>query len=334
MTPRTLTRRSFLTTLGSAPLVFARAGEPEYRFTQFHNQAATSTLHRHLTAMWAAIARDSGGRVSAEVFAENRGTPGSDPAALRMLQSGEIQFFTLMGGILGNVVPSMNVQQMPFMFRSAAHALRAMDGPLGAYLARELEAGGLQGFRVGAFDNGMRQIASVMRPVSSPGDLAGVRMRVPAGPIFADTFAALGATPVVLNVDEIYAGLKNGRVDAQENPLAVVELFKLYEVVRYVSLTSHMWSGFNLLAHRPTWMGLPRDVRGVIERHVTLAIRRQRVDQARLNAGLRAGLRMRGLSFNDVEPAPFRAKLEDRYRRWKADLGSRCWALLEAAVSA
>ena len=77
---------------------------------------------------------------------------------------------------------------------------------------------------------------------------------------------------------------------AQENPLAVLEGFKLYELVKYVSMTNHMWSGFNLMAHLATWQGLPDDIRGAIERNVVAHVRRQRADQSALNASLRQDL--------------------------------------------
>jgi len=330
----TLTRRSFVagTTLGPIA-VFARSLQAaDYTFVQYHNQPATSSLHRRLVEMWTAIRADTRGRVDTSVFAENSKTPGSDPAVLKMLTSGDVQFFTLMGGVLGTVVPAAEVQQMPFSFRSAAHAHQAMDGPLGAYLRDEMAAKGLFGFRVGAFDNGMRQIAGTKRPIAHPDDLIGLRMRVPAGALLADTFKALGAEPVTINSDGIYDALKTGRVDAQENPLALVELFRIDEVVKYVSMTNHMWSGFNLLAHLPTWKRLPRDITAIIERHVARSVRLQRVDQARMNAAARATLARRGLVFNDVESAPFRARLSGVYDAWKQRLGTRCWGLLEASA--
>src|SRR5204863_64459 len=98
--------------------------------------------------------------------------------------------------ILGTVVPAAEIQQVPFAFRSASHAHQTMDGALGAYLRQELEPKGLFGFQVGAFDNGMRQIASSKRPIVVPADLAGIRMRVPAGQLVADTFKALGVIGV------------------------------------------------------------------------------------------------------------------------------------------
>lgn len=330
----TLTRRSFVSgaTLGALSTCVRPVRAAEFTFTQLHNQPATSPLHRRLIDMWASIRRETGGRVDTRVFPDNNKTPGSDPAVLTMLTSGEVQFFTVMGGILGNVVPAAEVQQMPFAFRSAPHAHQAMDGALGAYLREEMAAKGIVGFPVGAFDNGMRHIAGTTRPIARPDDLIGIRMRVPAGTLAADTFRALGAEPVTINSDGIYDALKAGRVDAQENPLALLELFKIYEVVKYVSMTNHMWSGFNLLAHLPTWKRLPGDITAVIERNVTKHVRLQRRDQEHMNTTLRATLARRGLVFNEVDSAPFRAQLSGVYATWKARLGTRCWSLLEESV--
>ena len=202
-----LTRRSFIGSAAAFAYGFGEPSRPKYAFLQYHNQPAASPLHRRLVEMWAAIRTETRGRVDTHVFAENNRTPGSDPAVLKMLMSGEVQFFTVMGGILGTVVPAADVQQMPFTFQSAAQAHRAMDGALGAYLREEMAARGLVGFPVGAFDNGMRQIAGTKRPISRPADLVGIRMRVPAGAMLADTFKALGAEPVTVNSDGIYDAL-------------------------------------------------------------------------------------------------------------------------------
>jgi tripartite ATP-independent transporter DctP family solute receptor len=305
---------------------------PDYAFVQYHGQAAGSTLHRNLTAMWAAISADTGGRVTATVHAENGKVAGGDPTALRMLIAGEIQFYTLMGGILGTVVPIAEVQQVPFAFASAEQAHRAIDGPLGHMLAAEMAAKGMYLFPQGGFDNGMRQVAAVTRAVATPDDLAGMTIRVPAGQLIFDTFQAFGAEPVIIPAYQLYDGLATGRVAAQENPLAVLEGFKLYELVKYISMTNHMWSGFNLMAHLATWQRLPDDVKAVIERNVVAHVRRQRLDQAALNASLRQDLARRGLLFNEVEQGAFRARLGTIYSSWREKLGTRCWSLLEAEV--
>jgi TRAP-type transport system periplasmic protein len=93
-----------------------------------------------------------------------------------------------------------------------------------------------------------------------------------------------------------------------------------------------MWSGFNAMAHLATWNALPDDIRSVIERNVTKYVRQQRQEQAALNASLRDDFVKRGLVFNDVDQAAFRARLPGVYAIWKDKLGSKCWSLVEAEV--
>lgn len=329
---RELSRRSFLTaaTVGSLTILTRGQSAPAFRFAQYHNQVADSPLHQRLLEMWAAVRKESGGRVETQVFPENNKNPGSDPAVLKLLVSGEVQFFTLMGGILGNVVPAANIQQVPFAFRSAEQAHETADGPLGAYLREEMAAKGIVGFPVGAFDNGMRQIAGRTRPIRVPVDLVGLKLRVPDGKMFDDMARALGAEPVTVNSSGIYGALKAGTVDAQENPLAYMDFFKHYEVMKYVSMTNHMWSGFNMLANQAVWNTIPADIRASIERNVARAVRLQREDQQKANAAARTSLAGHGLVFNEVDQAPFRAKMAGVYADWKKMLGTKAWSLLEA----
>ena len=327
-----VTRREFLGTAAAGPLLLVQERRPDFALVQYHNQTAESSLHRRITDMWTAIQKETNGRVTASVFPLNNNVAGSDPQALKMVMAGEIQFFTLMGGVLSSAVPVADVQQVPFAFKTAPDAHTAMDGALGAYIREEMAAKGLHGFPVGAFDNGMRQMTMVSRPIVTPADLTGMKMRVPAGALFNDLFKTLGAEPVTINSIDIHAALKSGKADAQENPLALVEGFKLYEVIKYVSMTNHMWSGFNQMAHLPTWQTLPADVRTIIDRNVTHAVRLQRADQEAANGRLRAELTKRGLIFNDVDQAPFRKALTGFYATWKEKLGRKTWALLEEAT--
>ena len=299
--------------------------------SDLHNQTPASSLHKRIVQMWDTVRTETRGRVDVQVFPQNNNIQGSDPAALKALMAGEIQFFTLMGGILGTIVPAAEVQQVPYAFRSAAHAHKAMDGPLGKYLCDEMEVKGIHGFQVGAFDNGMREITAHKRIVS-PDDLAGLKMRVPAGQLVSDTFKAFGCEPVIINSDSIHAALEDGRADAQENPLTLADQFKLYEVVKYVAMTDHMWSGFNLLANLSAWQRLPDDIKGIIDRNVTKHVRLQRQDQIQANTRLRTDLATRGLEFNTPDPAPFKKKLSGVYATWKEKLGTKCWTLLEQSA--
>ncbi|MFZ0125580.1 MAG: TRAP transporter substrate-binding protein DctP, partial [Xanthobacteraceae bacterium] len=239
---RRLSRRSLIAgaTAGSATVIVRPLRAADYKFAQYHNQAADGTLHKNLVAMWAAVRAQTNGRVETEVFAENNKLAGGDPVALKMLMAGEIQFFTLMGGIIGTVVPVAEAQQVPFAFKSAADAHRAIDGPFGRYIGEEMAAKGMYLFPIAGFDNGMRQVTTINRPISKPDDFAGMKIRVPPGQMIFDTFAAFGAQPITTPANQIYDALKSGKVEAQENPLAIMQGYKLDDMVRYVSMTNHM----------------------------------------------------------------------------------------------
>jgi len=313
-------------------LVSRRAAAAEFQLRQFHNQPAESPLHKRLVDMWASVKMETGGRVDVKTFPDNDQLPGSDPAALKMLIDGELDFFTLNGGLIGAVVPVANVQGIPFAFRTEAQVYHAIDGDLGKYLAKEMAAKGIYAVPQGCFENGFRQITCSTRPVRTVDDLKGLRMRSPDSPVYVECWKALGATPVVINFNKLYEALKTGEADAQDNPLNVAELLKLYEIQKYVSLTNHMWSGFNLLANLKLWQRLPADVQRVIGRNAVKYVKLQRAETDALNHDLRTRLAQRGMIINEAEATSFRAPLAAYYAHWKEIIGPSAWSLFEGHV--
>ena len=257
---RNFTRRKFTTALAAAGgllLLNIRARAAEFELRQFHNQPADSPLDQWLSKMWAAVKTETNGRVQVQVFPDNNKIAGGDPAALNMLVSGEVDFFTLNGGSIGNLVPACNVQGLLFAFRSTEQIFESLDGDLGDYLRQEMKAKGIYGLPKGCFDNGMHQITCATRPIRTVDDLQGLKIRTPDAPIYTEAWKAMGASPVVANFNKLYETLKTGTAEAQTNPLAVAEFLKLYEVQKYVSMTNHGWSGFNLMANLKALGALP-----------------------------------------------------------------------------
>ena len=330
-----ISRRQFTARLalaGGMALINRNIYAADFKLRQFHNQPADSPLHKRLVEMWAAVKTETRGRVDVATFADNDQLPGSDPAALKMLVDGELDFFTLNGGLIGTVVPAVNVQGIPFAFRDEAQVYKAIDGDLGDYLAKEMAAKGIHAVPRACFENGFRQITCSVRPIRTVDDLNGIKMRSPDTPVYVECWKALGATPVVFNFNKIYEALKTGEADAQDNPLNVAELLKLYEVQKYISLTNHMWSGFNLIANLKMWQGLPADVQRIIERNAEKYVKLQREDTDKMNHDLAPRLTQRGMTINQPDAASFRGRLGDYYARWKNIIGSKTWALLEGHV--
>jgi len=332
---RKISRRNFTRgalVAGGFMLVSRRASAADFELRQFHNQPDDSPLHKRLVEMWAAVKQETGGRIQVQTFPDNNKIAGGDPAALQMVVTGELDFFTLNGGSIGNLVPASNVQGLLFAYRSPEQIFEALDGDLGDYLRREMMAKGLYAVPRGCFDNGMHQITCSTRPIRTVDDLQGLKIRTPDAPIYIEAWKALGASPVVANINKLYETLKSGAAEAQTNPLAIAEFMKLYEVQKYVSMTSHGWSGFNLLASMKLWQRMPADLQQAIERNAMKYARLQRADNAAFNLEFRTKLAQQGMIFNEADTSSFRGKLTSYYARWKDTIGQQTWSLLEAHV--
>lgn len=333
MLDSSITRRRFsVTAAAGLTLLCRKSRAAEFSLRQYHNQPVESPLHKRLTEMWAAVGRETGGRVQVSIVPENNNQKDGDPNPLDMLIHGELEFYTLAGNGLSALVPAADAEATPYAFRDSAQALRATDGELGAYLREELKSKGIYAVPYGCFDNGMHQITTATRPIRTPADLEGIKIRVPGSRMYQEFFKTFGAVPSGMNINSLHDALKAGRVEAQEDPFDVAELFKLYEVQKYVSVTNHSWSGYNQLANLKTWQTLPSDARNVIERNTRKFTALQRADAAGLNRTLRTELTRRGMMFNDADSASFRSQLGGFYPRWKSWIGSRATSLLEAQV--
>src|SRR4029079_15529289 len=143
----------------------------------------------------------------------------------------------------------------------------------------------------------------------TPDDLKNFKIRVPVVPLWVGMFKALGAAPVSLPLSEAYQALQTKVADGQENPLALIDTAKFYEVQKFCSLTNHAWDGFWFVAGGRVWKTVPPDLQQVITKHVNAAANKQREDIAKSNAELQKLLEAKGLTFNKVDTAPFRQVL-------------------------
>jgi TRAP-type transport system periplasmic protein len=329
-----LTRRTLIA--GAAVLPFlskARAAEPVVRGKQLHNQPTESHQHRFLVELWDAVRKETDGKVDITVFAENNKVAGGDPAVLEMLVKGEVDFFTLNGGLIARFVPPMDIQGLPFAFSTSQQVHEANDGALGEYLSKECAAKGIHRFQYGLLENGFKQISTVDKPIKTADDVKGLRIRVPAGKMFEDLYVTLEATPVIINFNQMITAFKEKRIDGQENPLAITEFNKLYEHTKYVAVTNHSWAGFNLIANSAFWQKIPSEFQAVIDRNVKKYVAQQRAHVQQLNAALEPKLKERGMIFTKADTESFRKKLVSGfYPRWKELLGSTAWRLLEERV--
>jgi tripartite ATP-independent transporter DctP family solute receptor len=307
---------------------------PQWQARQFHYLSANSHVHPFLVDLWKEVEQATNGRFTATVTASNAGLPGSHLAIVDLLIAGEIEFYVLMGGILGPLVPAMEIQGLPFAFSDHAQVHKTLDGPLGDFLRGELAVKGIHALPYGLLENGFRHISTTDRPINKAEDLEGMRIRIPEGKMFADAFASLGAVPVEVNVLKLYPALQNREIDAQENPLSITEALKLHEVTKHIALTSHMWSGFNLIASKRFWDTLPAEIQQTIERIARKHVALQRKHTDALNRDLESRIAGWGMTATTVDRNVFRERLLEAgfYRRWRERMGATAWKLLENSI--
>jgi tripartite ATP-independent transporter DctP family solute receptor len=252
---------------------------------------------------------------------------------LSQLRSGAIDYFTLSGLILATLVPPASINGVGFAFKDYDAVWKAMDGSLGAYVRGEIAKRGLVAMDK-MWDNGYRQITSSTRIIRGPDDLKGFKIRVPVSPLWTSMFEAFGAAPASINFSEVYSALQTKIVEGQENPLSLIQIAKLYEVQKYVSMTGHMWDGFWMLANKRSFSALPANLQEIVARELDRSALDERADIAKLNDSVAADLKARGLEFIEVDKPAFRAALRKAgfYADWKKKFGDQAWGILEGEV--
>jgi tripartite ATP-independent transporter DctP family solute receptor len=304
----------------------AHAAEFTYKYAS--NLTADHPLSAR--AQWAAdkIRNETGGRLDIRCYPNNQ--LGSDTDMLSQLRSGALEFFTMSGAILATLVPIASINSVGFAFKDEATALAALDGDLGTIIRNEIGKTSIMAMEK-IWGHGYRQITTGTKPIVTPEDLQGFRIRMPVTPSWVSMFKALGASPTSINWSETYSALQTKIVDGQENPLAVIYTGKIAEVQKYCSMTSHLWEGYWFLANKNTWKALPADLQEIASRVINEAALKQRQDLVELTPTLRASLEKSGLVFNDPDREAFRKALQKSgfYKEWRERYGEKAWSTLE-----
>lgn len=307
----------------------ARAAEFELKYA---NQVPmTHPLSLRVQEAAGRIATKTSGRVQIRLFPNNQ--LGGDNDMLSQIRSGGITFYSPSSLILAPLVQVAQINTVGFAFSSYDQVWCAMDGKLGSYVRDAIAKLGLFAFEK-VWDNGFRQITTSSKRIDSVNDIDGLKIRVPVTPIAVSMFKALGAAPAGLQFSEVYSALQTRVVDAQENPLPIIQIAKLYEVQKYCAISNHIWDGFWLLAHGRTWSGIPADIKVIISDAFNEAAVLQREDLKKLNETTQSELVAKGLVINQPDRDSFVKKLRESgyYAEWKRRFGEEAWSILEGSV--
>jgi TRAP-type transport system periplasmic protein len=274
------------------------------------------------------LKKDTGGKVDLQVYPASQ--LGSEPDMISQTRAGAIDIMSTAGTNLQTLVPTAGINGVAFAFKDYAAVWAAMDGELGQHVRNALLKVNLLAFDK-VLDNGYRNITTASKAIHTPADLKGFKIRVPGIPMWIDMFKDLGAAPTAIPFGELYSALQTKVVDGQENPLALIQSAKLYEVQKYCSLTGHTWDGHFIFGNARKLQALPKEVQAALHKRLTEAALKQREDIARLNKDAEGALTKSGIVFNRPDVTPFRDMLRSAgfYAQWKAKFGDEAWAKLE-----
>lgn len=310
----------------AAPAVLAKAEPLKLKFG--NDLPDSHSVNVRLREAIAAITEETGGALDISLFPNNQ--LGSDSDMISQLRSGALELATMPGTVLSTIIPATALTGVGFVFTSYDKVWSAMDGAVGDYIRAAIAKVNLVPF-TSVWDNGFRQITSSTRPIRTPADLAGFKIRVPVVPLWVSMFSAFGAAPVSIPLAEAYSALQTRVADGQENPLALIQSAKFYEVQKYCSLTNHAWDGFWLLASGKVWKNVPADLQQVMQKHFNAAALKQRADIVAANTALQARLEAQGLTFNTTDAEVFQQTLarSSFYKDARAKFGDNAWNLLQ-----
>jgi tripartite ATP-independent transporter DctP family solute receptor len=194
---------------------------------------------------------------------------------LTLVENGEMTLGYQSSSYLTDRVPELGFVDLPFLFANNDQARSAMDGELGAFLARKTEE--RINYRIlGWFENGFRHISNRLRPVHVPADLKGMKIRVLPSEIQKRTFELLGAVAMRMDLTEAIAMIKAGILDAQENPLANTVTYGVHKFHKFHTLTNHFYISRPIFLHRTSFDAWPDDLKRAMQAAVTEAVAFQR----------------------------------------------------------
>ena len=264
------------------------------------------------------VSERTDGAVTVEIYPN--ASLGDERTLLEGMQIGTVDMGVITNGPVANFVGEMAVFELPFLFSSPEEAYGVLDGPIGQELLDKLSEVNLKGLAYA--ERGFRNLTNSERPVRTPEDIDGLRVRVMENPVYVDTFRELGANAVPMAWTEALTAMQQGTIDGQENPVNVVHSFKLNETQDYMTMSRHTYAPAIFVMGMPVWNRLPEAAQGVIEQAAQEAAEHERTVNAEMESEQLAELRASGMEIvEDPDIAAFQDAVAPVYEKYGDQFG-------------
>jgi tripartite ATP-independent transporter DctP family solute receptor len=290
--------------------VFAR----EFRAADTQNDDYPTV--QALNYMGGLVEQRSGGRLKIRVFHSRQ--LGEEKETIEQTRVGAIDLNRTNVALLGGLVPAMNVLAMPFLFHSAEHLQKVLDGPIGQEMLASFEPYGFVGLAF--YDSGARSIYSSMRPVRSVADLRGLRIRVQQSELMSDMMRALGAEPVELPYGQVLTALATRLIDGAENNWPSYVTTEHYKHARFYTLTEHTMSPEVLVMSQKAWESLSEEDQKIFREAAAASSRFMHEKWRDLEQRSREQAEEAGVTIiRDFDRKPFEAAMAPIYQKIQRD---------------
>ncbi|UST83020.1 TRAP transporter substrate-binding protein [Pseudomonas siliginis] len=303
------------------PLMFTFAGGAqalELKVADIHPKGYPTVEAEE--SMGKTLTKETNGELTFKYF--SGGVLGSEKEVIEQMQVGAIQMSRVSLGIIGPVVPDVNVFNMPFIFRDQQHMRNVIDGPVGDEILDKITNSEFKLVALAWMDGGTRNIYT-KKPVRKLEDLKGMKIRVQGNPMFIDMMNAMGANGIAMDTGEIFSALQTGVIDgAENNPPTLLE-HNHFQNAKFYSLTGHLILPEPIVMSKITWEKLTPDQQQLVKKAAKAAQAEERVLWDKKSAASEEKLKAAGVEFITVDKKPFydaTAPVREKYGAKYADL--------------
>lgn len=294
-----------------------------------HVEPESRSTHKALLEFKKNVEDRSGGKISIEIYPN--GSLGGDVQMTESVAMGTLQSTLPSTSVLTTYSEEFGVLDMPYLFLNSESAFAALDGEVGEYFNKKLEEQGIH--CLGYVYNGPRSTTTNSGPIEKPEDLKGVKMRVMESPIFIDFYKTLGANPTPMSFTELYTGLQQGTVDAQENPPSLSFANKFYEVQKYQTIDEHVHNFLPFLINKNVYDSLGEELQKILEEEAKTFVENQREIELQDNEKAIKDLETEGKLItnilSDEQKSEFRKAVEPMYENYDKKFGKELFELCE-----
>jgi tripartite ATP-independent transporter DctP family solute receptor len=290
-----------------ALLAVASVADAQTKLVLGHSTPITDPCHQSALIFAKEFEKLTQGKYVVEVYPADQ--LGKYDEQLQALRAGTQDIQLMDPNALDRYDTLAGLHVYPFLFRDPDHFFKTYRGQVGADMFEQIRA--KTGVRLnGLLFRGYREVTTVKRPINKLDDVKGLKIRVPPAKIFVETWKTLGANPTPMVWGEVYLALKQGLIDAQENPFAISYHAKIYEVTKYLVLTHHAAGFFSFMVNDRKFQALPADVQAAFRAAVVPAEQHYNDFVAKEQAQLLDEFKKKGMEVLTPDLAPFRERIK------------------------